>query len=124
MADAARTTTSAVAAPVTGPRSVILIQVTPVARLVAPEPPSRTLVTIVSGTSRTRPVRSACRSGMSADGRATTGQPKPAQNPQLLQACWPPRPLTELAAIGNGNGCSPDARAPLATASEARNGGP
>ena len=61
-----------------------------VARLVAPEPPSRTLVTIVAETSRTRPVRSACRSGISADGRATTGQPKLAQNPQLLQACWPP----------------------------------
>src|SRR5689334_24621660 len=124
MAEAARTTTSAVAVPVTGPRSVILVQVTPVARLAAPEPPSRTLVTIVSGTSRTRPVRSACRSGISADGRATTGQPKLAQNPQLLQACWPWWPLTELAAIGNGNGCRPDARAPLATAIEARICGP
>jgi hypothetical protein len=47
------------------------------------------LVTIVSGFSSTRPVRSAWRSGTSADGRATTGQPKLLQNPQLLQACWP-----------------------------------
>ena len=88
MADAAITTTSAVSVPVTGPRSVILIQCTPVARPAAPEPLSRTLVTIVSGTSCTRPVRSARRSGMSAAGRATTGQPKVLQNPQLLQTCW------------------------------------
>ena len=107
MADAAMTTMSAVATPVTGPRSVILVQVTPVARPVAPEVRSRTLVTMVSGTSWTWPVRSACRSGISADGRATTGQPKLAQKPQLLQACWPLWPLTELAAIGNGNGCRP-----------------
>ncbi len=48
---------------------------TPVARPAAPEPVSSTLVTIVSGTSLTRPVRRARRSGMSADGLATTGQP-------------------------------------------------
>ena len=85
MADAAITTTSAVSVPVTGPRSVIRIQFTPVAR---PAPVSRTLVTMVSGTSCTRPVRSARRSGMSAAGLATTGQPKLLQNPQSLQACW------------------------------------
>ena len=85
MADAAITTTSAVSVPVTGPRSVILIQRTPVA---CPAPVSRTLVTMVSGTSCTRPVRSARRSGMSAAGLATTGQPKLLQNPQLLQTCW------------------------------------
>ena len=88
MADAAITTTLAVSIPVTGPRSVIRIHCTPVARPAAPEPVSRTLVTIVCGTSCTRPVRSARRSGMSAAGLATTGQPKPLQNPQLLQACW------------------------------------
>ena len=43
---------------------------------------------MVDGTSVTRPVRSACRSGISADGRATTGQPKLLQNPQLLHTCW------------------------------------
>ena len=89
MADAAITTISAVSVPVTGPRSVIRTHWTPVARAAAPEPVSGTLVTIVSGTSLTRPVRSAWRSGISADGRATTGQPKLLQNPQLLQACWP-----------------------------------
>ena len=88
MADAAITTISAFSVPVTWPRSVIRIQCTPVARPVAPEVVSRTRVTIVSGTRVTRPVRSACRSGISADGRATTGQPKLLQNPQLLQACW------------------------------------
>ena len=88
MADAAMTTTSAVSVPVTGPRSVILIHCTPVARLAAPEPLSRTWVTMVSGTSCTRPVCSARRSGMRAAGRATTGQPKVLQNPQLLQTCW------------------------------------
>jgi hypothetical protein len=87
MADAARTTTSAVAMPVTGPRSVILVQWTPVARAVAPEVLSRTFVTMVSGMSWTWPVRSACRSGIRAAGRATTGQPKLAQKPQLLRAC-------------------------------------
>ena len=46
-------------------------------------------MTIVSGFSCTRPVRSACRSGTSAAGLATTGQPKLLQNPQLLQTCWP-----------------------------------
>ena len=115
---------SAVATPVTGPRSVILIQLTPVARPVAPEVPSRTLVTMVSGISSTWPVRSAWRSGISAAGRATTGQPKLAQKPQLLQACWPLWPLTELAAIGNGNGCRPSFAAPVATATEARICGP
>jgi hypothetical protein len=84
MADAAITTTSAFSVPDTGPRSVIRIQFTPVA---APDP-SRTLVTIVSGTRLTRPVRSARRSGMSAAGLATTGQPKPLQNPQSLQTRW------------------------------------
>jgi hypothetical protein len=84
MADAAMTTISAFSVPVTGPRSVIRIQFTPV----APLTPSRTLVTIVSGTSLTRPVRSARRSGMSAAGLATTGQPKPLQNPQSLQTSW------------------------------------
>ena len=84
MADAAITTTSAVSVPVTGPRSVILIHCTPVARPAAPEPLSRTLVTIVSGTSCTRPVRSACRSGISAAGLATTGQPKLAAEPAVV----------------------------------------
>ena len=85
MADAAMTITSAVSVPVVVPRSVIVIQLTLVALL----PVRLTLVTIVSGFSSTRPVRSAWRSGTSADGRATTGQPKLLQNPQLLQACWP-----------------------------------
>jgi len=75
MADAAITTTSALSAPVTGPPAVIRTQRTPVARAEAPEPASTTLVTIVSGISVTRPVRSAVRSGMSAPGLATTGQP-------------------------------------------------
>ncbi len=85
MADAAMTTTSARSVPAIVPRSVIVIQLT----LVALVPVRLTLVTIVSGFSSTRPVRSAWRSGTSADGRATTGQPKLLQNPQLLQACWP-----------------------------------
>ena len=85
MAEAAMTITSAVSVPVVVPRSVILIQLTLAALL----PARLTLVTIVSGLSSARPVRSAWRSGMSADGRATTGQPKLLQNPQLLQACWP-----------------------------------
>jgi hypothetical protein len=85
MADAAMTMTSAVSVPVAGPWSVIVTQLTLVALL----PLRLTLATIVSGFSSTRPVRSAWRSGTSADGRATTGQPKLLQNPQLLQACWP-----------------------------------
>ncbi len=89
MADAAITTTSASSVPVTGPEAVIRTHRTPVAREAAPEPDKTTDVTIVDGTSVTRPVRSAWRSGTSADGRATTGQPKLLQNPQLLQACWP-----------------------------------
>src|SRR5579872_3568419 len=124
MADAAITTTSASCNPVTGPEAVIRTHRTPLARAEAPDPASTTDVTIVDGTSVTRPVRSACRSGISADGRATTGQPKLLQNPQLLQACWPLYPLTELAAIGNGNGCMPNAVAPAATASDARICGP
>ena len=59
------------------------------ARAEAPDPDQATEVTIVDGTSVTRPVRSAWRSGISADGRAPTGQPKLLQNPQLLHACWP-----------------------------------
>jgi hypothetical protein len=89
MADAAITTTSALSAPVTGPLAVIRTHRTPVARAEAPDPVSDTDVTMVDGTSVTRPVRSACRSGISADGRATTGQPKLLQNPQLLHTCWP-----------------------------------
>src|SRR6516225_1383696 len=89
MADAAITTTSASSAPRTGPPSVIRTHCTPVARAAAPDPDQATEVTIVDGTSVTRPVRSAWRSGINADGRATTGQPKLLQNPQLLQACWP-----------------------------------
>ena len=85
MADAARTTTSAVSVPVARPWSVIVAQVTLFALL----PVRLTFVTMVSGFSSTRPVRSAWRSGTSADGRATTGQPKLLQNPQSLQACWP-----------------------------------
>ena len=42
---------------------------------VAAEPARTTDVTIVSGTSFTRPVRSATRSGISAAGLATTGHP-------------------------------------------------
>jgi hypothetical protein len=126
MAEAAITTTSAASKPVTGPDAVIRTQRTPVARRAAPEAPvpaSSTRVTIVSGTSRTRPVRRASRSGISAAGLATTGQPKPLQNPQSLQACWPLYGR-ELIAIGNGNGCRPTAAAPAATASDARCCGP
>ena len=89
MADAAITTTSASSDPVTGPEAVIRTHRTPVARADAPDPDHTTEVTIVEGTSVTRPVRSATRSGTRAEGRATTGQPKLLQNPQLLQACWP-----------------------------------
>src|SRR5579863_5563754 len=89
MADAAMTTTSASSDPVTGPEAVIRTHRTPVARAEAPDPDQATDVTIVDGTSVTRPVRSACRNGISADGGATTGQPKLLQKPQLLQACWP-----------------------------------
>ena len=71
MADAAITTTSALCAPVTGPLSVIRTHRTPEAR----EPDHDTEVTMVEGTSCTRPVRRASRSGISAAGRATTGQP-------------------------------------------------
>jgi hypothetical protein len=88
MADAAITTTSASSKPCIGPLAVIRTQRTPVARDAAPDPDNDTDVTIVDGTSVTRPVRSACRSGISADGRATTGQPKLLQNPQLLHTCW------------------------------------
>src|SRR5215469_5749685 len=89
MADAAITTTSASSKPVTAPLAVIRTHRTPVARAEAPDPDQTTDVTIVDGVSVTRPVRSACRSGISADGRAATGQPKLLQNPQLLHACWP-----------------------------------
>src|SRR5579859_6197276 len=124
MADAAITTTSASCSPVTGPEAVIRTHCTPLARAEAPDPASTTDVTIVDGTSVTRPVRSARRSGISADGRATTGQPKLLQNPQLSQACWPLYPLTELAAIGNGNGCMPNAVAPADTTTDERICGP
>src|SRR6516162_975077 len=124
MADAAITTASALSAPATAPLAVIRTHRTPVARAEAPDPASETDVTMVDGISVTRPVRSAWRSGISADGRATTGQPKLLQNPQLLQACWPLWPLTELAAIGNGKGCRPMAAAPAATAVDERICGP
>src|SRR5580658_5951791 len=89
MADAAMTTTSASSEPRTGPEAVIRTHRTPVARAAAPDPDQATDVTMVDGTRLTRPVRSATRSGIRAEGRATTGQPKLLQNPQLLQACWP-----------------------------------
>ncbi len=75
IADAAITTTSALCPPVTGPPEVIRTQRTPVARRAAAGPVSSILVIIVSGTSVTRPVRSALRSGTSAAGLATMGQP-------------------------------------------------
>jgi hypothetical protein len=71
IAEAAITTTSALSPPVTGPDDVIRTHRTPVAE----DPAKTTDVTMVSGTRLTRPVRSAARSGISADGLATTGHP-------------------------------------------------
>ena len=89
MADAAMTTMSAFSVPVTGPRAVIRIQLTPVARPAAPEPVSWTLVDHRLGDQRHPPgAQRAPQRYQRRPGLATTGQPKLLQNPQLLQTCW------------------------------------